>query len=55
MRDTHATGTGSIMGAGTAGYCVGNLLMDEHKLPGEDPAFVSNMLLLCYCVMLVVW
>jgi hypothetical protein len=40
MRDTHATGTGSIMGAGTAGYCVGNLLLDGARLPGEDAAFV---------------
>ncbi len=37
MRDTHATGTGSIMGAGTAGYCVGNLLLDGAPLPHEDP------------------
>ncbi|KIY99597.1 phosphoribosylformylglycinamidinesynthase [Monoraphidium neglectum] len=38
MRDTHATGTGSIMGAGTAGYCVGNLLLDgANRLPHEDP------------------
>lgn len=29
IRDTHATGTGSIMGAATAGYCVGNLNMEE--------------------------
>ncbi len=36
IRDTHATGTGSIMGASTAGYCTGNLLMDDHPLPGED-------------------
>lgn len=36
MRDTHATGTGSIMGAGTAGYCVGNLLLDGAPLPHED-------------------
>lgn len=36
MRDTHATGTGSIMGAGTAGYCVGNLRLDGHVLPHED-------------------
>jgi hypothetical protein len=28
IRDTHATGIGSIMGAATAGYCVGNLHMD---------------------------
>jgi hypothetical protein len=40
MRDTHATGTGSIMGAGTAGYCVGNLRLDGAPLPHEDPAFV---------------
>lgn len=25
IRDTHATGTGSMMGAASAGYCVGNL------------------------------
>ncbi|KAK9844820.1 hypothetical protein WJX74_007244 [Apatococcus lobatus] len=36
IRDTHATGTGSIMGASTAGYCTGNLLMEDHPLPGED-------------------
>lgn len=40
MRDTHATGTGSIMGAGTAGYCVGNLQLDGATLPHEDPDFV---------------
>jgi phosphoribosylformylglycinamidine (FGAM) synthase-like enzyme len=28
IRDTHATGIGSMMGAATAGYCVGNLHMD---------------------------
>ena len=39
MRDTHATGIGSIMGAGTAGYCVGNLGMEGTPLPGEDPSF----------------
>lgn len=36
MRDTHATGTGSIMGAGTAGYCVGNLRLDGALQPHED-------------------
>jgi len=25
IRDTHATGIGSLIGAATAGYCVGNL------------------------------
>ena len=39
MRDTHATGIGSIMGAGTAGYCVGNLQLEGMPLPGEDPSF----------------
>eukprot|EP00884_Botryococcus_braunii_P021813 jgi/Botrbrau1/8315/Bobra.0081s0004.1 len=39
MRDTHATGTGSIMGAGTAGYCVGNLHLDNYPLPWEDRQF----------------
>ena len=39
MRDTHATGIGSIMGAGTAGYCVGNLQLDGMPLPGEDDSF----------------
>lgn len=40
MRDTHATGTGSIMGAGTAGYCVGNLLLDGAVQPHEDASAV---------------
>jgi len=39
MRDTHATGTGSIMGAGTAGYCTGNLRMDGYLQPWEDTSF----------------
>lgn len=26
------------MGASTAGYCTGNLLMEDHPLPGEDPS-----------------
>ena len=37
IRDTHATGTGSIMGGATAGYCVGNLLLPEYEIPGEKP------------------
>jgi phosphoribosylformylglycinamidine synthase len=36
MRDTHATGTGSIMGAGTSGYCVGNLRIEGYTQPHED-------------------
>jgi phosphoribosylformylglycinamidine synthase len=39
MRDTHATGIGSIMGAGTAGYCVGNLQLDGYDLPWESSNF----------------
>jgi phosphoribosylformylglycinamidine synthase len=39
IRDTHATGIGSIMGVATAGYCVGNLNMEDCALPGEDPSF----------------
>jgi phosphoribosylformylglycinamidine synthase len=31
IRDTHATGTGSIMGIGTAGYCVGNLQLEGYQ------------------------
>lgn len=39
MRDTHATGKGSIMGAGTAGYCTGNLQIDGYVQPHEDTSF----------------
>lgn len=39
MRDTHATGTGSIMGAGTAGYCTGNLKIEGAVQPWEDSSF----------------
>ena len=35
MRDTHATGIGSLLSAGTAGYCVGNLNMNDLH-PWED-------------------
>ena len=45
MRDTHATGIGSIMGAGTAGYCVGNLQLDDMPLPGEDADFAYPLTL----------
>eukprot|EP01025_Chloroclados_australasicus_P008169 TRINITY_DN1283_c0_g1_i2.p1 TRINITY_DN1283_c0_g1~~TRINITY_DN1283_c0_g1_i2.p1 ORF type:complete len:1144 (-),score=144.19 TRINITY_DN1283_c0_g1_i2:439-3681(-) len=34
IRDTHATGRGSIMGVGTAGYCVGNLRLDDREGTG---------------------
>lgn len=39
MRDTHATGVGSIMGAATAGYCVGNLQIEGYPLAWEDGEF----------------
>lgn len=39
IRDTHATGIGSIMGASTSGYCVGNLNMDGYDLDWEDKNF----------------
>lgn len=35
MRDTHATGTGSMMGAATAGYCVGNLQLEGYPMEHE--------------------
>lgn len=39
IRDTHATGRGSLVVAGTAAYCVGNLRIPAYPLPWEDPAF----------------
>ena len=39
MRDTHATGIGSLMGAGLAGYCVGNLRLEGAPAPWEDSDF----------------
>ncbi|MGD8360524.1 MAG: phosphoribosylformylglycinamidine synthase, partial [Gemmatimonadota bacterium] len=39
IRDTHATGRGSLVVAGTAAYCVGNLRIPGYPLPWEDPAF----------------
>eukprot|EP00958_Prasinococcus_capsulatus_P013370 scaffold1379_cov390-Prasinococcus_capsulatus_cf.AAC.11 len=39
IRDTHATGKGSIVVASTAGYCVGNLYMDNGLHPWEDESF----------------
>ena len=39
IRDTHATGRGSLVVAGTAAYCVGNLQVPGYPLPWEDPAF----------------
>jgi phosphoribosylformylglycinamidine synthase len=39
IRDTHATGRGSLVVAGTAAYCVGNLQIPGYALPWEDPGF----------------
>jgi phosphoribosylformylglycinamidine synthase len=39
IRDTHATGRGSLVVAGTAAYCVGNLQIPGYPLPWEDPGF----------------
>nr|AOE43235.1 phosphoribosylformylglycinamide synthase [Coremiostelium polycephalum] len=39
IRDTHATGRGSIVVAGTVGYCVGNLNIPGYNLPWEDKSF----------------
>ncbi len=36
IRDVHATGKGSLVVAGTAAYCVGNLLIPNYPLPWED-------------------
>ena len=39
IRDIHATGRGSIVIAGTAAYCVGNLQIPGYPLPWEDSSF----------------
>ncbi|KAF6151385.1 hypothetical protein GIB67_012245 [Kingdonia uniflora] len=39
IRDTHATGRGSFVGASTAGYCVGNLQIEGSYAPWEDSTF----------------
>ncbi|NWF52045.1 MAG: phosphoribosylformylglycinamidine synthase [Nitrospirae bacterium] len=39
IRDVHATGRGSLVIAGTAAYCVGNLRIPGYPLPWEDPSF----------------
>ena len=36
IRDTHATGRGSLVVAATAGYCVGNLQIPGYPQPWED-------------------
>lgn len=40
IRDTAATGIGSLIGAGTAGYAVGNLHIPGYELPWEDKRFM---------------
>ena len=39
IRDVHAAGKGSLVVAGTAAYCVGNLYIPGYELPWEDPGF----------------
>ncbi|MCL7968389.1 MAG: phosphoribosylformylglycinamidine synthase [marine benthic group bacterium] len=45
IRDVHAAGRGSLVVAGTAGYCVGNLYVPGYELPWEEPdfAYPSNL------------
>ena len=45
IRDVQATGTGSLVIAGTAAYCVGNLRIPGYELPWEDMSFAypSNL------------
>jgi len=45
IRDVHATGRGSLVVAGTAAYCVGNLRIPGYPLPWENPEFLypSNL------------
>ena len=40
IRDVQATGRGGLVIAGTAGYCVGNLLIPDYDLPWEDKLFI---------------
>lgn len=39
IRDVQATGTGGLVVAGTAAYCVGNLRIPGYELPWEDASF----------------
>ena len=36
IRDNTAPGRGALPFAGVAGYCVGNLFLPDHQIPGED-------------------
>ena len=39
IRDVQATGTGGLVVAGTAAYCVGNLRIPGYELPWEDATY----------------
>ena len=39
IRDVQATGTGGLVLAGTAAYCVGNLRIPGYELPWEDTSY----------------
>jgi len=39
IRDGHATGRASLIGGGTAGYCVGRLHLPDNPLPWEEEEF----------------
>jgi phosphoribosylformylglycinamidine synthase len=39
IRDVQATGTGGLVAAGTAAYCVGNLRIPGYELPWEDASY----------------
>lgn len=39
IRDVQATGTGGLVVAGTAAYCVGNLRIPGYELPWEDKGY----------------
>jgi len=39
IRDVQATGTGGLVVAGTAAYCVGNLRIPGYELPWEDASY----------------
>lgn len=40
IRDVQATGRGGLVIAGTAGYCIGNLLIPGYSIPGETAKVV---------------
>ena len=40
IRDVQATGTGGLVTAGTAAYCVGNLQIPGYVLPWEDSTYI---------------